>query len=219
MDSTVKNLQGPLCTQCGECCRKGGPLLHMEDMPLVYEGHICFSKLVTLRSGELAYDGVQDCLKPLENEVVKIIGTKEQAYPWHCVFHKGNVCALYPLRPAQCAALFCEDTASLEAMYEHNLATRANVLLHAPQGWQELAIAHEEQCSLQTLTKLLAEYAQHQDEILQLVRYDMAFRELCVQKAAMPENVLDCVLGRNLSHFLSSFGLELSKNAPHLRKR
>ncbi len=202
------------CTQCGECCRKGGPLLHIEDMPLVYEGHICLSKLVTLRKGELAHDDVTGCLTPLTQDVIKIAGTKEQDYAWHCVLHGANGCTLHPLRPAQCAALYCGDTSALEGMYKHDLATREHIFAKAGHakvqyGWFELANAHAEECSFDVLAKLAADYKHNQEDILQMLRYDLAFRELCVQKAHVPADVLDCLLGRNLGQFLYSFGLEV----------
>ncbi len=202
MDNTTKGL----CAGCGQCCLKGGPLLHIEDMPLVHGGHIFFSMLVTLRKGELAHNGVNNTLAPLKAEVIKIAGTQEQKYPWHCVLHDDSGCKLYPLRPAQCEALFCRDTSKLEAMYQLNLATREHLLAKAPAGWLELAHAHEEECSINVLADLLKDYKKSSADILQMVRYDRAFRELCVQKANMPAEALDCVLGRELEQFLRSLG-------------
>ncbi len=181
-------------------------MLHIEDMPLVYEGHVLFSNLVTLRKGELAYDDVKSCLTPLKDEVIKIAGTMESTYNWHCVFHGEGGCNLHPLRPAQCAALFCKDTSQLEAMYKHNLASREHVLAKAPAGWAELARAHAEECSLQVLADLINDIHNNKSEILQMLRYDITFRELCIQKAHMPADVLNCVLGRELGQFLRSFG-------------
>ncbi len=204
-----KEVSAPLCRQCGQCCRQGGPLLHLNDMPLVREGHICLSKLVTLRQGELAYNAIKQSLSPLKAEVIKIAGTGEQAYPWHCVFHINNVCALYPLRPAQCAALYCEDSTALMAMYEHNRANRKDILTSQGQGWLELAMAHEEECPINSLIEYAANYQQAQSEILQMINYDQAFRELCIEKAQIPSKALNVVLGRPISNLLSGFGLAL----------
>ncbi len=178
-------------------------------MPLVREGHICLSKLVTLRQGELAYNAIDQSLKPLDTEVIKIIGTQEQAYPWHCVFHLNNLCSLHPVRPAQCEALYCEDNTALISMYEHNRVSRKDILANSPGYWLELAMAHEDECSVKKLIKYVADLEHTEDEILQLMNYDKAFRELCIEKAQIPSKFLSCILGRPLSKLLSGFGLAL----------
>ncbi len=210
------------CKQCGICCQKGGPLLHKEDAPLWEQGSVDFSSLLTLRAAELAFDPVYNKLIPLEEEAVKIRGTEEQNNPWHCVYHKGKDCALHPLRPAQCKALFCTDTTELAAMYHAERASRADIFsLHS--GWLELAEAHEEQCPLRPLVaqaQRLYHDALHSTEekqeleqsILHTVRYDLAFRELCTEKGGMDAELLPCILGRPVHVFLRSLGLEVRQH-------
>ncbi len=214
-------MQNLTCTQCGTCCRKGGPLLHKTDIPLLTEGHISFSHILTLRAGELAFDPVYNKLIPLEEEALKIHGSGETKHPWHCIFHKDKNCGLHPQRPAQCAALHCTDTSALQAMYHEDRACRADIF-HAQAGWQELVEAHEEQCPLHPLVshgRILHEsqdshdQAQATQEILQCVRYDMAFRELCVEKAQLPQEILPCLLGRPVHHFIQSLGLAAQHDA------
>lgn len=208
------------CDGCGQCCRKGGPLLHRQDVALVARGHIPFTALVTLRAGELARDDVAERLIPLEEEGVKLAGTGEAGAVWRCVFHNAdNSCATYHHRPAQCRALYCRDTSELASMYDTDRATRAQVLRHAPAGWWDLAEAHEEQCALRPLVPLAARIESHQGlcgeeefaarTLLETVRFDMAFRELSMEKAAVPEAALPCVLGRPITVFLRSLGLEV----------
>lgn len=209
------------CDGCGQCCRKGGPLLHLEDVPLVARGHIPFTALVTLRSGELARDDVADRLIPLEEEGVKLAGTGEAGAVWRCVFHNDdNSCAVYHHRPAQCKALYCRDTSDLAAMYDTQRASRTHVLRHAPAGWLDLAEAHEEQCPLRPLVPLAnrieasaglcGEEVPEARLLLESVRYDMAFRELSVEKGAVPEAALPCLLGRPVTVFLRALGLEVT---------
>lgn len=209
-----------MCTGCGQCCRKGGPLLHLEDMPLVAQGQLPFTALVTLRAGELARDDVADRLIPLEEEGVKLAGTGEAGAVWRCVFHNAdNTCAVYRHRPAQCRALSCRDTSDLAAMYDTHRASRAHVLRHAPTGWLDLAEAHEEQCPLRPLVPLAAriEGADWQGDenvnarlLLEAVRYDLAFRELSMEKGQVPQAALPCILGRPVTVFLRSLGLEVA---------
>ena len=211
----------PVCTGCGQCCRKGGPLLHREDMPLAAGGHLPLTALVTLRSGELAHDPVVERLLPLEEEAIKVAGTGEASAPWRCVVHtKAAGCGIYAHRPAQCRALFCADTRALAELYEQRRATRRDLFRHAPQDWPQgmadLAEAHEEQCPLRPLVPL-AHAAPHDAEavaaLLEAVRFDLAFRELSVERARIPAAALPCVLGRPVSAFLRTLGLDVRQEA------
>ncbi len=199
-----------VCKQCGECCRKGGPLLHIQDMPLVEQKHIDFAALVTLRVGEIIHDPILQRLAPLQEEAIKIAGTGEVTYPWHCVFHKDAQCSIHNHRPIQCQTLFCTDTTALEATYTEQKLTRRDILAHAPEGWLALAEAHEESCpvtpfvTLSTDGNTLCTTATSQD-IAHIVRYDSAFRDLAITKARIPANILPCLFGRPLAVLLRTF--------------
>ncbi len=242
------------CHQCGTCCRKGGPLLHKADLTLIPS--IGLTRILTLRKGELVHDPVQNCLLPLQEEAIKITGTGEKAYPWHCILHKKFTsmqhdnapesktfegCGLHPLRPAQCHALFCEDTRAVTVLYTQERLTRADILkpeiFHA-QGFHvkaqgddllALAQAHEEQCSLVSLVELArtlhntasaasspqsatALTGPAADEILECIHYDTAFRQLCTEKGGIAAPLLPLLLGRPLPIFLQSLGLSIQKN-------
>ncbi len=249
-----KGMQEPQCTRCGQCCRKGGPLLHLEDLHLIEQENVLYSQLVALRTGELIHDPVLGKLQPLEQEVIKISGNNSSKYPWHCVLHKGDGCALHPLRPLQCKILFCQDSSAVQNMYTKDRAMRKHIFkafsgdkasqeakqVHAQQyqespqvlsqvnteGWLELALAHEEECSLPPLVQLaetvflrneldlkMAEQAEivrlAEEKILQSVRYDLNFRELCVQRAGIASEFLPCILGRPVHVFLRSLGIKI----------
>ncbi len=195
----------------------------MADIPLVQKGHIALRHITTLRAGELAYDPVYQKLIPLEQEALKINGTKEHAHPWHCLYHSEKGCGLHPLRPAQCKALFCVDTTELQSMYHEDRAARTHIL-PLQQGWLELAEAHEEQCPLRPLIPLAQELysmeeAEHKlhshsaaQELLHSLRYDLAFRELCTEKAQINVETLPCILGRPLYIFMESLGFTLQQS-------
>ncbi len=204
------------CKGCGTCCRKGGPTLHLEDMPLIRRGVLPLEALVTLRAGELARDDVAGTLLPLEEETVKVAGTGEPDAPWRCRFHGADGrCGIYADRPAQCRALLCTDTRALEQLYARARATRTHVLACAPEGWRELAEAHEEQCALAPLLSP-ARHADRDgdaaDVLLEAVRYDLAFRELSVERAGVPSAVLPCLLGRPLAVLLEALGLAILRS-------
>lgn len=221
------------CSSCGTCCRKGGPVLHLQDSALVGQA-LPYTMLITLRAGELTYDPVTSRLVPLETEVIKVAGVALAGHsladaadsggpataqasaaggssPWTCAFLEGEAhCRIYDHRPAQCRALFCKDTKALEALYAEGRLTRKDILATAPAGWLDLAMAHEQDCSLAALIPLARQALtdpQADASLLEALRFDAAFRELCVEKAAMPAAVLNCVLGRPLADFLASFGL------------
>lgn len=206
----------PDCTACGTCCRKGGPVLHGEDARLVEQQILPLAVLVTLRVGELTFDPVTSQLLPLEEEVIKVAGSGAELAPWHCVLLEGEShCRIYADRPAQCRSLFCKDTSALEKLYTQRRLTRADILglPHVPAGWLDLALAHEEDCNLLNLVPLARQVQQQvtgsaaAEQLLEALRFDTAFRELCIEKAHVPAEALPCLLGRPLADFLSSFGL------------
>ncbi len=233
-------MQEKICKQCGTCCRKGGPLLHIDDMDLLKKNYINLFQIFTIRKGELVHDPIKNCLIPLEQEVIKICGTDEQDFPWHCVLHNEFGCSLHPMRPLQCRALFCTDNSSLKNIYNQHRARREHVFAKStiqysladlphvtPSMLFDLAMAHEEECSLLLLIPLAKELLQRQKQsilkstplkgafseaILQQIRYDASFRELCQQKANLPSAILPLVLGRPITFFLENLGLKVHKD-------
>ncbi len=71
----------PSCRRCGDCCQNGGPALHEEDMPLIQDGSIPLTSIVTLRPGERAYDQPAQKVLPLDAEILKIKGRDGK---WTC---------------------------------------------------------------------------------------------------------------------------------------
>ena len=60
------------CRRCGQCCDKGGPALHLEDLHLVRSGTLDLDSLVTLRAGEPVLDQPKGRVASLERELVKV---------------------------------------------------------------------------------------------------------------------------------------------------
>ncbi len=98
------------------------------------------------------------------------------------------------------------------------------------EGWLELAHAHEEECPLLPLIALTETvFLRHEldmevmenaevvrlaeEKILQGVRYDLAYRDLCVQKAGVAHEFLPCLLGRPVHVFLRSLGITFYTNS------
>ncbi|TWI64614.1 putative zinc- or iron-chelating protein [Desulfobotulus alkaliphilus] len=89
------------CTQCGECCRKGGPALHIEDKFLIMQGKLPASGLFTLRKGEVGMDPVENKKIILEEEIIKI--QPDSNRDWACIHlsEKGDACEVYDTRPLE----------------------------------------------------------------------------------------------------------------------
>lgn len=107
--------EGASCRRCGTCCLRGGPTLMGCDVSRLVSGVLPLEALVCLRVGEWARDDAHGLLRPLEGERIKVAGLGGKAHPWRCRYYReATGCAIYARRPAQCAALFCMDTAPLE---------------------------------------------------------------------------------------------------------
>ena len=209
----------PRCKACGECCRKGGPVLHREDAALLQEGVLPPMALVTLRAGELARDDVRGgMLAPLPEEAIKLAGG---GGVWSCLYldAASRLCSLYAKRPLQCRVLFCEDVSALAAIYEQGRLTRAEALPLLHPDWLPLAGAHEAECAWARLAPLALRAhrdVEAEQALLEAVRFDHAFRELVVERAAAPVDALPLIFGRPLSALLADFGLALEAEGARL---
>jgi Fe-S-cluster containining protein len=160
--------------------------------------------LVTLRAGELARDGVRDSFFPLPEEVIKIAGGSG----WSCPLFRagragGNVCSVYPRRPAQCRAFFCGDPSALAAMYEQDRLRRADLfpLLRIPgsESWPALVEAYEAECAWERLIPLIRRARRDPGagrSVREAVCFDVEFRRLAVERAAVPREALPLLFGR-----------------------
>jgi Fe-S-cluster containining protein len=206
------------CKACGECCRKGGPVLHRKDCVLLAEGVLSPAALVTLRTGEWARDGVRGVLAPLPQEAIKLTGNGGS---WSCLYldAASNICSIYAQRPAQCRALSCEDASALAAMYEQERLTRTEVLPLLHPNWLPLAEAHEAECAWTRLAPLALRAhcdTEAKQLLLEALRFDRAFRQLATERAAVPADALPLLFGRPLCALLADFGLTLAAGGTEL---
>ena len=132
-------------------------------------------------------------------------------------------CGIYDRRPPV-RALSCSDTRGIAELYGHDRASRADVMraVGAPEEWLGLFPAYEEMCAysrIAPLAKLVmprsTRHARRKgatEALLETVRYDISFRQLCVERGNIPEGCLPFLLGRPLSETLVMFGLALTRN-------
>ena len=197
--------------------------MHRRDKPLVDAGHIPADRLFTLRPGEPVRDNVRaDTLTTSTGDVIKV---RNRPGGRACVFFDGtaNACTTYLHRPLECRVLNCRDIAAIEAVYSVDRLQRHDLLGRIDGLW-DLVTEHERRCSAARLVHLAerirrgaaAERAA-QDELLEMVRYDAALRQLLVESGRMAAGLLDLVLGRSLPRVLRPLGIALNGRGLRIR--
>ncbi|WP_035075223.1 YkgJ family cysteine cluster protein [Maridesulfovibrio zosterae] len=206
------------CKQCGICCRKGGPALHTEDLPLIIDDKaIDLTDIVTLRKGELAFDQPESTVVPLAEEILKIKGAGGE---WTCKFLalSSNVCRIYKSRPLECQLLFCEDPDPLLKIYDKGRLTRRNIL---PEGHPVLEIIdeHDKKCfpskMAQLASDILADWNDSENlksDLREMLIYDKSIRELVTEKSGLPAESMDFFFGRPMHRVLAGYGISATPN-------
>ncbi|WP_321404982.1 YkgJ family cysteine cluster protein [Maridesulfovibrio sp.] len=201
------------CKQCGTCCRKGGPALHTQDLPLLKEANgIDLTDIVTIRKGELAYDQPAGAVVPLEEEILKIKGSGGE---WTCKFLalSSQVCRIYKNRPLECQKLFCGDPEPLMEIYSKDRISRKDVL---PGGHPvlELIVEHDKKCDPAKMAEIAAAAVENWDkseelqaDLREMLIFDAAVRELVTAKAGLPEESMDFFFGRPMTIILKGYGI------------
>jgi Fe-S-cluster containining protein len=211
------------CTRCGTCCRKGGPALHLQDRPLVRQGHIGLSRLYTIRVGEPVHDNVQGTYGPTPGEIIKI---RSWAGRRSCGYFEENTnsCRIYPYRPAECRAMQCWDSRPIAGLYARRRLSRED-LIGTVEGLWDLVQSHSARCAYEGVRRLNAEIQNEarsdsaERELLEMVRYDAHLRRLVLDKSGLPPELLPFLFGRPLAVTLRAFGLRMIKDAGRARIR
>ncbi len=203
------------CKNCGTCCKKGGPALHVKDDFLFKENILRVEDILTVRIGELVRDDMKNVIVPLPNELIKVapaFGARPD--DWTCRFlTANNHCFLHGRHPAECRALFCKEPESLMQLKNEERLDRKKIceITKSPAWWVELIESHEEQV---TYAKL-AEWAHHieteeecKSKFISALEYDRSFRDLVVEKNAAPIEVINFLFGRPLMLTMVMFGLQ-----------
>jgi Fe-S-cluster containining protein len=133
------------CRRCGTCCRKGGPVLHHEDLALVRRNVLSLHQLVTIRKGEPAYDPFLEKVAPAGREMIKIAG---KGASWECLFYDAgrSACLIHAERPLECRLLQCWDTSAIEAVSRLGHIGRLD-LLDSRDPMADHVSRHEKSCA------------------------------------------------------------------------
>lgn len=204
------------CRRCGTCCRQGGPALHLEDRELVASGRIPLQDLFTIRQGEPAYDNVTETVAPAVTDIIKLKGASSGSQV--CRFYESATkgCGIYGHRPAECRALQCWDTSSIETLYRCRRLERRHLLVETAGVW-ELVQEHQRRCDYGDVAEMAARLKQGTsaeepcDKLLELVRYDESLRQVTLERTGWNPELLPFLFGRPLSFTIQMFKLKLAK--------
>ncbi len=184
------NSTTPVCVQCGECCRKGSPTLHLEDLELLREGKIPWRQLVTLRAGEPAYSPFDEKPFQLPSECIKI---REEPGANRCVFldDQTTQCRIYRDRPVQCRAQTCWDPTPARQLSKLPHLTRRDIFGDV-ELLGEILAEHDQRCSFKKLSEVFTRLTEGEgaavDAALELLAYEDHFRHFFAERLKVPED-------------------------------
>jgi Fe-S-cluster containining protein len=205
----------PYCVRCGECCLHGSPSLHVEDAELLIEGILSPQDLYTLRKGERAKLNAEGKLGIVQQEAIKI---REKPENGQCIFYSeaDRECAIYQRRPLQCRLQACWDPESLgELLHKEKLSRR--YLLKDDEARLKLIHVHDERCDPEELDNAFnlidqSGDAAALDQILEILRYDTAFRAVLTEKGGFRVEELDFYFGRSIEEIVSAYGMRVDRH-------
>ena len=202
----------PYCLGCGECCRLGSPSLHLEDAGLLARGLISTRQIYTLRRGEPVRLNIEAKLGTLPSELIKFKEDQEKGY---CRFYSESQknCGIYENRPLQCRLQQCWNPEVLEKLWQEQKLTRRDILEN-DQDLVELLELHDERCDPERLNHLFIQLHNTRDmtvldQVLEMLRQDVAIRSLATTKLNRHEEELDFLLGRPLAEIARSYGFRV----------
>ncbi len=202
------------CKRCGECCQRFSPTLHVEDLPLLKGGVIPFSRVYTLRKGELAYSPVKEELIILEHEMVKV---REDDDTGFCTFYsdEDKSCLVYSHRPHQCRAFECWNPEGFGAALASERLRRRH-LIPEESVLGNMVAAHEARCSIGRLDMLFKQLGGEKDravldEILDILQYDHAVRPFFSNKLEIDPSHMDFIFSRPLVDVVKMFGVRVQR--------
>ena len=202
----------PFCVRCGDCCKNAGPTLFPGDEAILHSGQVTYPMLRTLRAGEEVWDHLAGERQVLQHEVVTI----SPALAGNCPLYDtaAHTCTAYDVRPAQCKAQKCWDTADSDAMAGWRGLERLD-LLEDDDPLRAVISAHDRDAPPGRLRELaspaLGGDADAVAEILAMLEADRDARTAIVSRELAPADALPFLLGRPLAMVASALGMEIKR--------
>ncbi|MFZ5907204.1 MAG: YkgJ family cysteine cluster protein [Nitrospirota bacterium] len=198
------------CIRCGTCCRKGGPVLHRQDIRILREGHAGHQHLMTIRKGERTYNPLTEQTEPAFRELIKIRGRERD---WTCIFfdEEQSSCGIYEHRFLECSLLQCWDPAMIMKVIGKQTISRFD-LINAGDPVREIIEEHELECPPSAVENLLAALSSGPGrertlgELASLVRKDRALRSYAIDALGLNREYEFFIFGRPLSQILEDCG-------------
>ena len=180
-------------------------------------GSLPLRHLVTLRAGEPVYDNVKGIYIPLDADIIKITG-KDDRTACHYLDLKTNQCRIYNKRPLECRVLECWNTAPLENLYQRERLTRRDLIADVEGLW-DLVETHQAHCDYDRLARLAekcrkARSRQPDPALFQMLRYDMALRQLVCEKSPAFKKNLNFLFGLPLMTTIQRLGIKIQETGP-----
>jgi Fe-S-cluster containining protein len=208
------------CRKCGNCCKEGGPALHIQDLELIGSGKISVHNLITIRKGELAHNPSTGKIQPVNVELVKIAGTGRQ---WECCYYDEEAgCSNYEDRPYACRVLKCWDTGEILDLVEKDTLSRLDII-DKDDPLIPMIKEHERICPCDDLgfvqTNLGRLSDQKKTELEQRVQKDLHFRSKVIAGFQLKVNAELFYFGRPFFQTLQPLGAQISESSSgiHLR--
>ena len=187
----------PFCIHCGQCCKNAGPTLHPGDEELLRRGVVSRAQLRTVRAGEDVFSHWEGRRVVLEHEQVTVSPTRDRACRFWDRFSQR--CTIHELRPLQCRAQQCWDTAEADRLASTPGLTRLD-LLAAGDPLREAVVEHDRLCPPALLRELASEARQDpggraSGALLELVEADLELRSRLVERGLASAAELPFLLG------------------------
>lgn len=200
------------CNRCGNCCEKGGPALHLQDLELIRSGTIPISSLITVRKGELVHNPVTGKVQPASVEVVKLVGTGRT---WNCCYYDSQAgCTIYNNRPHACKLLKCWDNEALLAVVEKDTLDRL-AILETDHPMVPIIQEHEGVCPCIGIGEVYDKRGnlleKQKQEIGRLVREDLRFRQRIIRDFDLKLSEELFFFGRPFFQLLQPLGVRISE--------
>ncbi len=170
------------CKQCGTCCQKGGPALHLEDLDLLQKKLLPISCLVTIRKGEPVFSPISGVVEPAKQELLKVSASNS----WTCPFlnQTSNQCEIYKNRPVECRLLKCWDSAKLENIIYKDNISRWDIIKPDSEIFNILK-QHGIKCSfadIEQLSKSGKSAPDIQAGVDEIIKKDLSIREQAINQ-------------------------------------
>jgi Fe-S-cluster containining protein len=200
----------PYCLGCGQCCRRSGPALFVEDRDLIESGRLDPAFLLTLRAGERGFSPIEDRVVVIEHEMVMVKSGPGQGCPWH---DPAIGCRIYDHRPRQCRQLKCWNPESMTGLADLEPLSRGRISLD--ELTETLVARQADEAAFWRLAEAVRAYAAGDasapGRAVELMEADLALRR-DAERAGLDPAGFEFWFGRPLVTVLPSLGWRLVRD-------